>query len=164
VIHKFLNAIRKNHAMEHATIGLLLEEGEVKPPVAGYATPFGFFVLGKVNSKTLDEAVNTAIRRLQAGEAELAVSPFCGTNLLVAATLASLSVLISVRGKSSIKKLPVAISSTLLGLLASQPIGRLIQQHFTTNAQIGASTIKSVSSLGNIHFVRTSKFLNKRLA
>ena len=163
MIHKFLNAIRKNHAMEHATIGLLLEEGKVKPPIAGYATPFGFIVLGKVDSNALNEAVNSAIIRLQDGEADLAVSPFCGTNLLVAATLASLSVIISVRGKSPIKKLPAAISSTLLGLVASQPIGRLIQQHVTTNAKIGNSAVKSVNSVGNFHFVRTFKSSNQRL-
>ena len=74
MIYKFLNAIRKNHAMEHATISLLLEEGKVKPPIAGYATPFGFFVLGKVDSNALDEAVNSAIIRLKDGEADLAVA------------------------------------------------------------------------------------------
>ena len=149
--------------MEHATIGLLLEEGNVKPPIAGYATPFGFFVLGKVNSNHLNEAVRTAIRRLQDGEADLAVSPFCGTNLLVAATLASLCVIITIRGNSPIKKLPAAISSTLLGLVASQPIGRLIQQHVTTNARIENSTVQSVNSIGNLHFIRTSKLPDNEL-
>ena len=163
MISELLNSIRKNHAMEHATIGLLLEERKVQGPIAGYATPLGFFVIGKVHSNDLDEAANSAITRLQNGESDLALSPFCGTNLLVAATLASLSVILTMRGKSTIKKIPAAISSTLLGLVASQPIGRLIQQHFTTKARIGNSAVKSVNSFGNIHFVRTSKLSDGKL-
>jgi len=163
MISEFLNTIRKNHAIEHATIGLLLDEGKLKGPVAGYATPLGYFVIGRVNSNDLDEAAKTAIIRLQNGETHLAVSPFCGTNLLVAATLASISVIIATRGKSPIQKLPAAISSTLLGLVVSQPIGRLIQQYLTTKAKIGNSGVKSVNSLGNVHFIRTTKISYERL-
>ncbi len=155
MIAEILDRIRKNHAIEHATISLLIEEGKAHPPLAGNATPIGFFVYGRVSADDLTDAVARALQRLKAGKADFAISPFCGTNLLVAATLAGIGAAVSLGDKNRIQRIPSAISTALMGLIASQPLGRLLQKHITTNADIGDAEVASVSNLGNVHFVRT---------
>lgn len=156
MIAGLLDRTRKNHAIEHATIGILMEEGKAHPPLAGNATPLGFFVYGRISSGDLEEASHQALRRLTSGEANLAVSPFCGTNLLVAATLAGIGVALSVRSKTGIQKIPSAISTALMGLIVSQPLGRLVQRHITTDADVANIRIVVVRSLGRVHFVQTA--------
>jgi hypothetical protein len=82
-----VQATRKNHAWEHATIGLLLQRGQVRGGVAGRATANGFYVFGRVAQRDVVLAAVESLARLQQGEAELAISPFCGTNLVVTGLL-----------------------------------------------------------------------------
>ena len=82
-----LDRVRRNHALEHATIAVLIENG-VRPPLAGYSVPGGFLVYGRVSTEMLSAASSQALDRLQSGERELAISPYCGSNLVVGAVLA----------------------------------------------------------------------------
>ena len=76
--------IRQNHALEHATIAVLLERLEVRVKMAGYAGLNGFYIMGNVPTITLEEAAYEGLKRLKAGEKDIAVSPMCGTNLAAA--------------------------------------------------------------------------------
>ena len=41
-----IERIRRNYALEHAAVALLLERG-AKPPIGGYSTPAGFVLWAK---------------------------------------------------------------------------------------------------------------------
>ena len=89
--------VRRNHALEHGTITLLLQRASLHRVVAGNAMPGGFFVYGDVPTETLSACATDAMERMRQGERDLAVSPFCGTNIVVAAALATVGTLAALR-------------------------------------------------------------------
>ena len=128
-----INRVRRNHALEHATISVLLEAG-TPTPLGGYSTPGGFFIVGRVSAAGVEAAAREALSRLQAGRAELAVSPHCGTNIATGALLAGLLTrLILRRGRWAVR-MPLAMLAVLGVALASRPIGNELQRRFTTLA------------------------------
>ena len=87
---RVLNRIRRNHALEHATLSVLAEGG-ARGLMAGYSTSGGFWLVAPAPRRQVQEAASTALRRLSAGESRLAISPSCGTNFAVATLLAGLA-------------------------------------------------------------------------
>src|SRR5713101_4566874 len=78
----FGRRIRQNHALEHATITIL--SGYVPDlRVSARSSSRGFIIFGDVDLGQLRRSLDEALQRLQAGEAELAIHPNCGTNLVV---------------------------------------------------------------------------------
>src|SRR3989442_6469372 len=89
MLKSIINAVRRNHALEHATISILLNRhGPMR--LVGRAVPDGFYIYGDIPTERLQELADEALARLQRGEADLAVSPLCGTNIAVAGVLAGL--------------------------------------------------------------------------
>ena len=78
-----VSRIRRNHALEHATLSILGRK-TAQLSAAGYSDTSGFFIIGNVSTDQLREATTEALHRLQAGEAHLAIHPFCGTNFAAA--------------------------------------------------------------------------------
>lgn len=158
---KTIGSTRQNHALEHATITVLLERMGFKRSLAGRSTPEGFYVYGNVTTEEIENAAEEGLRRLQGGEADLAVSPFCGTNLAVTGTLAALSVMAVVGSKNRFQRLPNAILAGIMAALAGQPLGRLMQKYVTTSADLAGMRIIRVSALGwgpwTIHKVETTR-------
>ena len=151
---------KRNHGLEHATIALLLLPSVDGRPVAGYSIPAGFLVLGDIPTQQVEESAHEALRRMQAGEGSLAVSPFCGTNIVVGAalaTMASLGGYHMARGGS--RGVSRAFSNTMFAIVASRPLGRLVQERCTTSADVGTMSILSVKRhrLGPVamHWVAT---------
>ena len=151
---------KRNHGLEHATIALLLSPSVSGRPVAGYSIPPGFFVLGDIPTQQVEESAHEALRRMQAGEGNLAVSPFCGTNIVVGAALATMASLGGYRmaGGGS-RGLSRAFSNTMFAIVASRPLGRLVQERCTTSADVGSLSIRSITRyrLGPVtmHWVAT---------
>lgn len=151
---------KRNHGLEHATIALLLLPSVSGRPVAGYSIPAGFLVLGDIPTQQVEEAAKEALRRMQAGEGNLAVSPFCGTNIVVGAALATMASLGGYRmaGGGS-RGLSRAFSNTMFAIVASRPLDRLVQERCTTSADVGSMSIRSVTRhrLGpaTMHWVAT---------
>ncbi len=82
----FGRRIRQNHALEHATVTIL--SGYVPDlRISAFSSSRGFTILGDVDLGQLRRALDEALRRLQAGEAQLAIHPNCGTNLVVGFTI-----------------------------------------------------------------------------
>lgn len=141
----FIQAIRRNHAAEHATIHVL----SARIPdlhMVGRADNRGFFLYGDVPTEVVRSAVDEALARLKAGQAHLAVHPRCGTNLAVAGILAGLSSLVATAGRppSFLDRLPRMFLATTLAVLAAQPLGPLIQEHVTTSADLRGVRVKDV--------------------
>lgn len=154
-----LEATRRNHALEHATISILVSRQTVHPPIAGNATPGGFYVYGKVETDELESSVAEALRRMAQGETGLAVSPFCGTNLVVGALLVAAVTAAAMDEHRGVRGLPRVFLSTLGALVAAKPLGRLVQQYITTSPEVAGLEVLDISRwrLGSfsVHKVQT---------
>src|SRR3989304_2332651 len=71
---------RSNHSLEHATVALLLQHMGPQLRVLGRSTPYGFYLYGDLPTHLVQQFAHEALARLKGGEAELGISPFCGTN------------------------------------------------------------------------------------
>ena len=160
MLKRIINAVRRNHALEHATIAVLLSRHGPHARVVGRAAPDGFYIYGDIPTERLREFAQEGLARLQRGEAHLAVSPLCGTNLAVAGALAGLASFIAMGSRHRVESLPSALLAAMLAVLAAQPLGRLAQKHFTTSPELDGVRIVSVDRMGarfpNLHKVRTA--------
>ncbi len=143
-----IQATRQNHALEHATIAILLRNSNIHTRIAGRATPGGFHVYGNLPTPLVEEAAHEALRRLKNGERELAVSPFCGTNIAVAGILAGLAAILVMGSGNRFLNLPRVILSTIIAVVAAQPLGKIVQRRITTYADLGEMVITGVSKSG----------------
>jgi hypothetical protein len=123
--------VRRNHALEHATITIL--SGMV-PNLSVSARSFsnGFVIFGDVDLGLLRRAADEALRRLQAGEAELAIHPNCGTNIVVGVSLMTLGTLLGMASSQTRTRVASAAASSVAGWMAARPLGEYVQKHFTT--------------------------------
>lgn len=144
--------IRRNHALEHATIHLLSAR-HPRVSLVGRSDAAGFYLFGNVPTLSVEEAVREALARLQAGERSLAIHPQCGTNLLTAALLAGAGSFLALAGgrqqswRDRLDRLPLAIATAVLGLIVAQPLGTAIQRNVTTSGDIGSLDVVSVRRL-----------------
>lgn len=138
-------SLRRNHAVEHATIHILARRQPYLNAIARTAVD-GFYVYGKVDTRALAGAAAEGLARLQAGEAELAVHPRCGTNLAVAGFLAGVATFLAMgRSKSHLSKFPRFILAATLAVIMAQPLGLLIQERITTSPDVTGLSIKGVT-------------------
>lgn len=131
-----LNRVRKHHAVEHATIAVLFQRRGRVVSVLGRSDLSGFHVYGPFAADEVESALAEALKRLRAGEHELAVSNFCGTNLATSAILAGSAALVA-HGRGERRSWSRAMSAAILATIAAAPVGRWIQRHLTTDADIG---------------------------
>ena len=155
MLDAWVGAVRKNHALEHATVAVLLaRHGPMR--VAGRASPDGFYLFGSLREEDVDAAAREALRRLRAGESSLAVSPHCGTNIAVAGFAAGLAAAAVVSTGPAWKRFPNAVTAAMLAVVAAQPVGRRVQRHLTTSADLGDVEIVGTRSLfGSLKKVQT---------
>ncbi len=159
----FVLNTRRNHALEHATLHVLAEKYPTKP-MAGHSNPTGFFILGNLPTEDVESAVAQASSRLRAGERGLAIHPGCGTNLATSALVAATFAWFAMRGGKStfgrLLRLPLAIALAFVGALVSRPLGPILQEKITTDADLGNLQVISVkpamSGRVRAHQVRTS--------
>jgi hypothetical protein len=159
-----IKSIRRNHALEHATIHILSRRYP-RASFIGRSDARGFFIYGEVSSEDLASASTEALSRLRAGDHTLAIHPNCGTNLVTAGMLAGTASFLSFLGskennwRNRLERLPLAIVATMLAILIAQPIGKAAQRHITTESDPGTLEIvdiKVVSGIqGPVHRVLT---------
>lgn len=140
-LRALLRRTRQHHAIEHATLTLLAERYPGRR-LAGYSDPAGVSLLTDLPQPAVRRALTDALARLQAGEARLAIHPFCGTNLLATALLATtllttVAALLDRRGaaKDPLSRFGVT-GLVLLPVLLLGPMAGMWLQRYTTLASI----------------------------
>lgn len=127
--------LRKNHALEHATINVLEEKLGRKNIFSGYARENGFYVFGPVS---VDEVLYSSIEgreRLINDEKNLAIHNRCGTSIAVATflTFFTFLILLIVTGSINIFLLLIAF---LIGEILGPLLGKFTQAYFTTDTNV----------------------------
>lgn len=129
--------VRQVHALEHATVWVLSENDSdpaASDQIGGVSTERGFFLYGQVDRDRLLPAARGALRRLQAGEWDLALHPRCGTNLSAAIVLAAslnLGAHLLLPRNIFVQLLGAGLSATAAAQLAPD-VGRWAQKYLTT--------------------------------
>ncbi|MBN2257662.1 MAG: hypothetical protein JW704_07535 [Anaerolineaceae bacterium] len=135
--------IRRNHGLEHATINVLSER-HPGLRLAGYSTPFGFYIIGPVTLDTLTNAIQEARQRVSGGRRGLVIHDRCGTNYVAGGILAGFAAWMSMLGaRRKLNRLPLVILVATLALLFSPRLGTWLQRHVTTSSYLdGLDIIK----------------------
>ena len=149
-IARSIQNTRQNHAVEHATIHLLAARFP-GIALAGLSDPWGFTLYGQVSWEAIEEAVREALRRLKAGEEEIALHPNCGTNLTTSISLVTAAALIGTGGRRPLlSKLTLTAALVTVALLCAGPLGMRLQR-FTTSAAVGGLGLAKIVPLGRAH-------------
>jgi hypothetical protein len=145
VVHR----IRRNHAIEHATIHLLSPKYS-HLGLAGRADAGGFYLYGPVDTSDVREAAAAALTSLKS-HPELAVHPRCGTNLVVTSFLGGLASLVALATLSDDRKespvleiLPRLTLAAMAAAVAGQSLGPLVQEKCTTSPEVDGVFIRGV--------------------
>lgn len=144
-----ITVLRQNHALEHATISLLTRKLNSSIRITGMSTFDGFYIYGNLPSKAVREAATEGLVRLQGGERELAVSPRCGTNIVLAGIIAAVACFLALGSKNRGHRLPLAIMAAVGAIIIAQPAGRAAQKYVTTCSSLPDVTIKRITRRGS---------------
>ena len=129
--------LRRNHALEHATIVVMMERSPGRK-FNGFSDDDGFFVQGVRSTDEVDSAAREALRRMKAGEKGLAVHRNCGTTIVAANLLAAVFFLGAV-GLGLYMNWPLylmILGGIALSLLLRVPLSLLLQRFVTTDADL----------------------------
>ena len=130
--------LRRNHALEHATIVVMMER-EPGRKLNGFSTDDGFFVQGVRSISEVESAAREAMRRLQNGEKRLAIHRNCGTTIVAANLLAAIFFLIALGlvlylGVGNLYLM--ILGSVVLAFALRIPLSLLLQRFVTTDADL----------------------------
>ncbi len=156
-VRAVVDAIRRNHALEHATVTLMLARTGPDLRLVGRAVVDGFYIYGRVPTELLRECAREALTRLQQGDGGLAVTPLCGTNIAVGGVLGGFAAALTLGRRPTALRLANACSAVALSLIAAQPVGRWVQRRLTTRADLVGVEITGIRrGLGGwVHKVET---------
>jgi uncharacterized protein DUF6391 len=136
--------LRRNHALEHATIVVMMER-EPGRKLNGFSTDDGFFVQGVRSIAEVESAAREALRRLRDGDKGLAVHRNCGTTIVAANLLAAIFFLGALGlgfalGGQWLYLL--IVGGVVLAFVLRVPLSLLLQRFVTTdtdltNAEVG---------------------------
>ncbi len=159
MLSRMVNAVRRNHGLEHGTVSILLTRLGSDTRLAGRAVTDGFYIYGNVPLDAIQSSADEALARMQRGEAGLAVTPLCGTNIAVAGILTGLVSVLTMGRANRFERLPAVFTAAMLAMLASQPAGRAVQRYLTTSPDQSNTEITGIrtSAKGMVHKVVTAR-------
>lgn len=127
--------LRKNHALEHATINVLEKRIGRKNILSGYARENGFYIFGPTSLEDVFSASIEGRERLINGESEFAIHDRCGTSIAVAGFLTFITFLLLLILTHSINIFLLLIAF-LIGEVFGPVLGRFTQKYFTTDPNV----------------------------
>jgi Domain of unknown function (DUF6391) len=134
--------LRRNHALEHASIVVMMER-EPGRRFNGFSTDEGFFVQGVRSTEEVDSAAREALRRLRAGERKLAVHRNCGTTIVAANLLAAVFFLgaLGLGLYLGWNIYLLILSGIVLSLALRVPLSLFLQRFVTTDADLSNAEV-----------------------
>lgn len=144
-----LAQIRRNHALEHATIHVLSQKYPGRA-MAGYSDAYGFWLWTDLTKSAVQEAVQEAWDRMRRGETHLAVHPGCGTNYLTMGFLGSLVAMLTLglteRRWRWWDRFSFLVPVLMFTLIAAQPLGHWLQAAITTSPDVADLEIVDIQA------------------
>jgi hypothetical protein len=134
--------LRRNHALEHATIVVMMQR-EPGRRLNGFSDDDGFFVQGVRSTDDVDGAAREALERLRAGEKGLAIHRNCGTTIVAANMLAAVFFLVAL-GVGLYLGWPLyllILGGVALSLLLRVPLSLLLQRFVTTDSDLSNAEV-----------------------
>ena len=134
--------LRRNHALEHATIVVMMQR-EPGRRFNGFSDDDGFFVQGVRSTDDVDGAAREALKRLKAGEKGLAIHRNCGTTIVAANMLAAVFFLVAL-GVGLYLGWPLyllILGGVALSLLLRVPLSLLLQRFVTTDSDLSNAEV-----------------------
>ncbi|MGD9552692.1 MAG: DUF6391 domain-containing protein, partial [Candidatus Caldatribacteriota bacterium] len=127
--------IRRNHAIEHATINVLEEWAGSHLNISGLSREDGFYIAGIQNPELIERAALQGLNLLKQGNCHLAIHRRCGTDIAIANFVTALIflILMIVTGIISIFYILIAL---LISNLISPYLGEYVQKYFTTSCDV----------------------------
>ena len=135
--------LRRNHALEHATIVVMMER-EPGRKLNGFSTDDGFFVQGVRSMAEVESAAREAIRRLQNGQRGLAIHRNCGTTIVAANLLAAIFFLTALGVGWLYLGWPLyllILGGVVLAFALRVPLSLLLQRFVTTDADLSNAEV-----------------------
>lgn len=140
----FIEKIRRNHGIEHATVHVLSESAP-NLSLVGRADGNGFAIIGDVEPDQLADAAHEALRRMKNGQGELAVHPRCGTQLVTLGAMTAFAAFLTLGRRPRFSRLPDAMIATTLAAFLAQPLGLSLQKYITTSSNVSAANFVGVT-------------------
>ncbi|CAN5202947.1 hypothetical protein BH24ACT16_BH24ACT16_10740 [soil metagenome] len=139
--------LRRNHALEHATIAVMMER-EPGRKLNGFSNDDGFYVQGVRSLEEVDSAARAALDRLHGGEKSLAIHRNCGTTIVAANLLAAVTFIGVIAAGLfmgmglGVEFYLLLVAGMLVSLMLRVPLSLFLQrfvttQHDLSNAEVG---------------------------
>lgn len=134
-----ISRIRRNHGLEHATIHVLNQKYP-EVPLSGISSSRGFTLIGDVPTEEVALAAIEALKKLRAGQADLAYHPNCGTNFAISGLFAGFAAWLGMLGsdkkfKDKFERLPLVILLATVAFIFTRSLGPRVQKEITTSGQ-----------------------------
>jgi hypothetical protein len=141
----FIQRIRRNHALEHATMHLLSRSNPALRLI-GRSDWAGFSIYGDVDTQLVLRALTEGLARLKHHESWLALHPRCGTNIAVSALLSGSAVYFALLLplRSRFFRMLTATIALITAMVVARPLGQVVQRHVTTMADMEGVRVKLV--------------------
>lgn len=141
----FGERVRRNHALEHATLHVLSREMP-NLSLVGRSDGRGFQLYGDVDTESLELAVYEAYERLRAGEVGLRVHANCGTNVAVGLLLAGAAFVLGIVGgrRERWRRWPLTFLGLAGAVTLASPLGPEVQRRWTTDPNMDGVSIGAI--------------------
>lgn len=141
-----LQRIRRNHAIEHATMHMLSRAG-VATRLAARSDWRGMTFYGDVDSATLRRAITDGFVALETGHRGLAVHPRCGSMVSVPFLLGLVTVWLAQSGQrrgASLSRALLTLAGIASATLLARPLGESVQAHVLTSADTADARLVTI--------------------
>lgn len=132
--------IRRNHAIEHATINVLEQIPGQQLNLSGLSQENGFYIAGIQNPEMVEDAAIRGLNLLKQGYCHLAIHRRCGTDIAITNFVTALIFLILLFSTGMVSILNIVIA-LLLSNLISPYLGEYVQKYFTTSCEVNNTEI-----------------------
>jgi len=157
MLTSLFNRVRRNHALEHATINVLTQHYP-HAQVMGLSDFGGFTLHTSLRAEKVVPVIDQALARLQAGEYNLRIHPNCGTNLVVTAIMTSLATVLGMGAttdpRKRLERFPQAVLLNVIALLFARPVAAWVQANISTDADVSQMHIATVTTGKHRHGYR----------